>query len=289
MGELLLTATHDFVETADWLSGQNRMKVRRSALGAFLMTIVSLTCASADDIALAPGPCLDKRKQVQAYLDKARKAGIGTKPYTDALDRIENDVKSGAPEADIQRQVNSLIAALSQQVNNLKSLKARPPGYHAVGSFGSSGSSSNSSSKKGAREAPMASDSEMESYMLTLVNKHRQEAGLGGVSQNSALAAIARAHAQDMAKRNFFNHVNPDGLDPQGRANAAGYGGGVYENIAFTTLRGPGMRPTEMADVNLMNSPPHRATILNTIVTQCGIGIAYDAEGGIRVCQLFAR
>lgn len=290
MGELLLTATRAFVKTADWAVRTRTMKSRSRALGALFMTIFALSPARADDYVLAPGPCLDKRKQVQVYLDKARKAGIGTKPYSDALERIENDVKSGAPEADIQRQVSSLITALAQQVNNLKSLKVRPPGYYAVsGSSSGSSSGGKGGSTGSARGGPVASDSEMESYMLTLVNKHRQEAGLGSVSSNSALGSIARAHAQDMAKRNFFNHVNPDGHDPQDRAKAAGYGGGVMENIAFTTLRGPGMRPTEMADVNLMNSPPHRATILNTTVTQCGIGIAYDAEGGIRVCQLFSR
>lgn len=263
------------------------MNLRRSALSASLLIFLSMPSAVADEITLSPGPCLDRRKEVQAYLDKARKAGIGTKPYTEALAKIENDVKSGVPEADIQRQVASLISALSNQVNNLKFLKVKPPGYHAVGGTSSSGSPRGTSgSTKG---AALASDSEMESYMLTLVNKHRAEAGLRPVAPNSALAKIARAHAQDMAKRNFFNHVNPEGKDPQDRANAAQYGGGVMENIAFTTLQGPGLRPTDIADSSLMNSPPHRATILNTNVSYVGIGIAYDDRGGIKVCQLFSR
>ncbi|MDZ4833934.1 MAG: CAP domain-containing protein [Candidatus Melainabacteria bacterium] len=267
------------------------MDVRKSTLGALLFLLLANPSAFADDLALAPGPCLEKRKQVKVYLDKARKAGIGTKPYAEALDRIENDVKSGVPEADIKKQVNSLIGALAQQVNNLKFLKVRPPGYHAVGGPGSnSSSSSNSSGRGNAKNAgPRMSDSEMESYMLTLVNKHRSEAGLDPVSPNSALGKIARAHAQDMATRNFFSHVNPDGRDPQDRANAANFGAGVMENIAFTTLNGPGTRPTDMADVNLMNSPPHRAAILNTGISTAGIGIAYDANGGIKVCQLFSR
>ncbi len=260
------------------------MNVQKAALSALLMFSVS-QLVRAEELILTPGPCLEKRKQVQIYLTKAKKAGIGTKPYEEALSRIENDIKSGATEGDIQKQVSGLISALGQQVNNLKSLKVRPPGYVSVGNSRSAGGNGG---KNESNSAARTSVSEMESYMLTLVNKHRQEAGLGPVGSNGQLGEIARAHAQDMVNRSFFAHVNPDGKDPQDRANAAGYHGMVMENIAFTTVKG-GIRSTDSADVSLMNSPPHRATILNNTVTIVGIGIAYDTTGGIRVCQLFAH
>lgn len=44
---------------------------------------------------------------------------------------------------------------------------------------------------------------------------------------DSALNSIAQGHAEDMAKRNFFSHTNPDGLSPQQRADKAGFGYGV--------------------------------------------------------------
>lgn len=49
---------------------------------------------------------------------------------------------------------------------------------------------------------------------------------------NEYLTTAARAHSLDMAQRDFFDHVNPDGLDPTDRVNAAGYGGTAGENIA---------------------------------------------------------
>ncbi len=49
---------------------------------------------------------------------------------------------------------------------------------------------------------------------------------------NSLLTVAARAHSLDMAQRDFFDHVNPDGHDPTWRAQDAGYSGLAGENIA---------------------------------------------------------
>lgn len=50
---------------------------------------------------------------------------------------------------------------------------------------------------------------------------------------NSILVGTARAMSQDMGDRNFFDHTNPDGLDPFQRMEAAGYNGNAMgENIA---------------------------------------------------------
>ena len=50
---------------------------------------------------------------------------------------------------------------------------------------------------------------------------------------NRILVGTARAMSQDMGDRNFFDHTNPDGLDPFQRMEAAGYSGGAMgENIA---------------------------------------------------------
>jgi uncharacterized protein YkwD len=37
------------------------------------------------------------------------------------------------------------------------------------------------------------------------------------------LTLAARAHSEDMATRQFFDHVNPDGANPTARAQAQGY------------------------------------------------------------------
>lgn len=62
-------------------------------------------------------------------------------------------------------------------------------------------------------------------YMISLMNSVRsqQSTGLAALYMDVALNGIAQAHSVDMVNRNFFSHVNPDGLSPQQRATAAGF------------------------------------------------------------------
>ena len=43
------------------------------------------------------------------------------------------------------------------------------------------------------------------------------------LTHNEILARVARERAQDMARRNYFGHVNPDGLGPDYLVSQAGY------------------------------------------------------------------
>lgn len=257
-------------------------------------SIFSASVSLAQD-AVAPGPAFEKRKQVYDYLVKAKKAGVGTTPYEKALADIESDVKAGKSEEDIGKRLSSLTSSLAQQVRNFKALKAAPPAYQSVrptlsSSSGGHDTHGGSPSMAGgvATGARRANTGELESYMVSLVNKHRKDAGLGSLSQDSTLATIARGHAADMIKRRFFDHVNPSGEDPRDRAKAGGFNGWVRENIAYTIFNLPGPVLVEMADKDLMNSPGHKKNILDNTGQSIGIGIVYDAKGGISVCQLFS-
>ncbi len=104
--------------------------------------------------------------------------------------------------------------------------------------------------------------------MLTLVNDERAKAGCGALRTESSLQAAAQAHATDMVRRTFFDHVNPDGESPSDRARRAGFDGGAGENIAVGQ---PG--PAEVVQ-GWMNSPGHRSNILDCSSTLTGVG--YD-------------
>jgi len=242
---------------------------------------------------VSPGPLFEKRKQVFDYLVKAKKAGVGTTPYEKALAEIEGDVKSGKGEAEISKRLSSLTSSLSQQVKSFKAMKAAPPAYQSISgqASGGAGHSSKGAPPMGgglAAGSRRTNTAAMETYMVSLVNKHRKDAGLGSLSQDSTLSTIARGHAADMIKRRFFDHINPDGDDPRARAKAGGYNGWVRENIAYTIFNLPGNVLVEMADKDLMNSPGHKKNILDDTGQSVGIGIVYDAKGGISVCQLFS-
>lgn len=73
----------------------------------------------------------------------------------------------------------------------------------------------------------------VERYIFDITNELRRENGVGRLLRDSDLDAIARAHSRDMVERDFFEHDNPDGLDPTARAKAAGYACGVGSYISY--------------------------------------------------------
>ncbi|MBW1598589.1 CAP domain-containing protein [Streptomyces sp. JJ38] len=125
--------------------------------------------------------------------------------------------------------------------------------------------------------APPSTGEEVES----LVNAERAKAGCGPVRTNSRLAEAALAHSRDMAARSFFDHTNPDGEDPGDRITAAGYQWSRYgENIAR------GQRTASEVVEGWMNSPGHRANILNCSFEEMGIG-RHTGSGGPWWTQVF--
>ncbi len=254
------------------------MKIRHLALLSILTFQLGATSVLA---AVEPGPCADKRQQLQTYLEKAKATGFGTAPYEAALVKIEENVKAGQPEAEILKQVNSLTAAISAQVKSGKAIRASGM------SMGGADITQIKKLKKLKTQIPV---SQLESYMLTLVNKHRKENNIPSVGTDSILSRCAREHADDMVKRDYMNHTNPEGLDGLKRAMKAGYKKGVRENLARTKSGGNGIMQVEEADVGLMNSPGHRANILDPDLKYVGIGISYEpVTWQIRVCQMYGK
>ncbi|MEU2023880.1 sigma-70 family RNA polymerase sigma factor [Streptomyces sp. NPDC016469] len=130
-----------------------------------------------------------------------------------------------------------------------------------------------------ARPAPSPpSDAEQ---VLALVNTERAEEGCGPVTGNDRLTTAAQRHSEDMAARDYFSHTSQDGSDPGERITAAGYRWSTYgENIA------KGQRTPADVMNSWMNSPGHRANILNCSFKELGVGIQ-DSPGGIVWTQDF--
>ncbi|MGW3032024.1 sigma-70 family RNA polymerase sigma factor [Streptomyces sp. NPDC001178] len=110
--------------------------------------------------------------------------------------------------------------------------------------------------------------------VVALVNKERAAGGCGALTEDPQLEKAAQGHSDDMAARDFFDHTNPDGLDPGTRITAAGYKWSTYgENIA------QGQQTPEAVMESWMNSPGHRANILNCSFKDIGVGV-HDGSGG---------
>ncbi|WP_324603492.1 CAP domain-containing protein [Streptomyces sp. SPB074] len=95
----------------------------------------------------------------------------------------------------------------------------------------------------------------------------------GGGGADDALASLATAFSDDMAARGFFDHTDPDGDSPWDRAKQAGVGNLGGENIA----RGQADAASVMK--SWMNSPGHRANILNCDYKTLGVGVHFGPGG----------
>ncbi|WP_069466558.1 CAP domain-containing protein [Actinacidiphila rubida] len=109
--------------------------------------------------------------------------------------------------------------------------------------------------------------------ILTLVNQQRATAGCKALTASSSLDKLAQNFSDDMAARGFFDHTDPDGHTPWDRAKALGITNLGGENIAR------GQSDAEAVMTAWMNSPGHRANILDCDYTTLGVGIHFGPGG----------
>ena len=116
--------------------------------------------------------------------------------------------------------------------------------------------------------------------VVCLVNRQRADHGLPALTENPQLDRAAQLQADDIARRRFFAHVNPDGVTPDQRMKAAGYQGPVTgENLAWGGERHG--TPVEIVK-SWMNSPGHRANILQPRFTEIGTGVTRGAPRDVQ-------
>jgi uncharacterized protein YkwD len=126
-----------------------------------------------------------------------------------------------------------------------------------------------------------------------LLNAERASRGLTVLKPDRRLQRAALAHGGDMVDHQYFAHEGRDGSQPAERIRAAGYlsDGGAWrigENLAW----GTGDLATPRAIMAAwMNSPGHRANILQRQYRQIGFGVvsgnpsAKDGSGATYVTE----
>jgi hypothetical protein len=126
----------------------------------------------------------------------------------------------------------------------------------------------------------------MEWKMLKLVNKDRRKHGLKSLRMQQDLREVARKHSKDMARKDYFEHENTAGQTPFDRLEEARVTDIVAgENLA--KIRGF-KNPVVKAEIGLMNSPGHRANILNGEYNTVGVGIIKSVDQSFYYTQNFA-
>ena len=129
---------------------------------------------------------------------------------------------------------------------------------------------------------------DIEEQVFRAINRVREENHLAPLSAAKDLGSVARLHSQDMATRDYFGHVNPEGdnLGKRVKRNGITNWNRIAENIAMNCGYGD---PAMIAVKGWLESPGHRHNILDQNLTETGIGVAMDAKGRIYLTQLFAR
>lgn len=147
-----------------------------------------------------------------------------------------------------------------------------------------------------------------EKLMFSAVNRIRYENNLSILSRDTKLHQTAGFHSRDMINRNFFDHINPDGVGPRERARNFGVPYPISENLGVLSSYGLNVdNVIEELLESMMNSPKHRANLLSQNISEIGIAFAQDKNqetdiissdeigdshlgyGTIVVCQLFMK
>ncbi len=127
----------------------------------------------------------------------------------------------------------------------------------------------------------------MEWRMLRFLNRDRRIHGLSPVRMQEDLRSVARKHSRDMAEKDYFDHVNLKAQSPADRLRL----GGISEVVSGENLAMIGGYPnaTQHAEIGLMNSPGHRANILNPVYNCVGIGVVQSTRKVYYFTQNFAK
>jgi uncharacterized protein YkwD len=109
-----------------------------------------------------------------------------------------------------------------------------------------------------------------------LVNDQRAAYGLAPLRPSRELRLAAEAHGADMVSHRFFAHVSPFAGAVTDRARRAGYLSRTHDwSLGEDIAWGEGSLSTPQAIVTAwMNSPGHRAVILDRDFRDVGVGVA---------------
>ncbi|MPW27132.1 SafA/ExsA family spore coat assembly protein [Alkalibaculum sp. M08DMB] len=119
-----------------------------------------------------------------------------------------------------------------------------------------------------------------EKQVIELTNQERVKNGLKPLEYNWELCRVARYKSQDMLDKKYFSHTSPTYGSPFDMIRSFGISyRSAGENIA------KGQKTAQAVVTGWMNSPGHRANILNAGYTQIGVG--YAGDGSPHWTQMF--
>ncbi|MGA5582106.1 CAP domain-containing protein [Streptomyces thermodiastaticus] len=138
---------------------------------------------------------------------------------------------------------------------------------------GGAAPAADTSAAPAATTTPAPPEDDAIAQVVDLVNAERAKAGCSPVTLEARLTRAAQAHSEDMAAHQNMSHTGSDGSSPGDRITRAGYDWRAYgENVAY------GYATPEQVMDGWMNSPGHRANILDCDYQEIGVGHAQPGD-----------
>ena len=127
-----------------------------------------------------------------------------------------------------------------------------------------------------------SNSTEAETKLLESVNRARKEQGLPGLRWSNELAVAARKHAGVMAQHGSAEHGFPGEPGLAARVTQAG---AKFSWLSENVCEGA---QAEAIEEQFMNSPKHRANILDSDMDSVGIGVV-KRDGQLFAVEDFAK
>jgi uncharacterized protein YkwD len=121
-----------------------------------------------------------------------------------------------------------------------------------------------------------------EQALFDAANRERTARRLAPLKWSAALASAARAHARRMAQANALSHQFSGEMDLGTRVRVAGV---RFRAVAENVAQGPS---AAVIHAQWMNSPPHRANLLDPELDSIGIAVA-ERNGQLFAVQDFSQ
>ena len=123
--------------------------------------------------------------------------------------------------------------------------------------------------------------------IIDLLNLERAKNGLGPLSVNDKLTQAAITKGENMFAQNYWAHVSPDGTQPWSFITQAGY---AYQSAGENLARD--FFDEQSLLTGWLNSPTHKANILNGNFSETGVAVLdgeINGEPVLLVVNLFAQ
>lgn len=157
-----------------------------------------------------------------------------------------------------------------------------------IGELGSSTATTTKKKLTEVKSEAVVSSNLSVSGIIKYTNAERVKYGLKPLTIQAKLSRSATNKVDDMLDRQYFEHVSPQGLSASDLVKDAGY---VFELVGENLALGDFGTDKKLVEA-WMNSPKHRANILNPKFTEIGVSAAngiYKGERQWLFVQHFGR